>query len=571
MAHHVLRRLLRRKKFRLASPVEGVSLDPNLLLLYVLKEAGLPYFESINGIDVASWPDSLKILADADPPFFKKIDGLGIGPWPDSLNLMGDAGFIIFEKLNGISTDPWPETIKLLKDSDPFFFSRIHGIDINSWPDSFRMMLEPGYLRGPSINGVDLKRFVSDVLIMSDASPLRQGSIQGLAVKRVLDTLVLLSDADPMFSDFFRGSELGDPSLLRLETAPFFNGVRWPYQDGIEIKRFINDMIMFREADPFRGGVFRGPELGDPSLNRLTTAPFFSGFVWPYQDGLEVLQFFGGDFFMMGEVDPIRGGVFRGPELGDPSLNKLTTAPFLGGFIWPYQDGIEIKDIIGDLIILKEPDPFRGGVIRGGEIGDPSPLRLEVDVDLKWVILPDYDRISSDIVPVRTITPEEIGQIYDVPKVKERMFATSNSFAGFGTAPEIHPFTRIAKDDIDISVNGSDKLLSVMYGYDFTYQTIARPDGISTDGPVSRINVLSELRNFTRLENLNEIDTTGSPTRLSLFSELRNETLVENLNEMDVDPFPNKINVASDLGPLVPAVTGLGSYGLEVGLSYSVS
>ena len=460
MAHHVLRRLLKKKKFRPGSALDGLSVDQTLLLLHVLSEADPLYFTKIDGIDVADWPDSLRVLTESDGAFFGRVDG----------------------------------------------------IDINSWPETLRIMLDAGAIPWAKIDGIGINRFG--------------------------DSIIVFQDADPLIEEFFPGRELGNPSALRLITAPLFKGMLWPYQDGIEILKYTNNLQMMGEADPIFGGILRGPELGDPSSKRLITAPFFKGFVFPYQDGIEILRYIN-NFFMMQEADAIFGGVFPGKELGNPSSKRLTTAPFFSNLVWPYQDGISIKRIVSDLYTFKESDAIFGGVVRGRELGDPSPLRLEVDVELVYTILPE--RLDPAIQVVRTTDSLEISGsqwLTLAPKCETVVPVLTTDSLMIGNLDQ--------NTVSEVSVFATSESSSLLFG----------------SQPESDPNTYS----------LQYVFATSEPSSLDFPVQPDSDEfiIIDFLDPLTVGPTTKTIFVASDLGPLVPAVTGLGSYGLEVSLSYSI-
>lgn len=466
MAHHVLRRLLKKKRFILGPPLDGASVDPSLLLLYLMSDAGASYFSRVHGIDVSAWPDDLRVLADADPFYFGRIEGIDVNPWPETIRVLSD-GYLIYERLDGIITDPWQDNIIVLADADPVFFGKVDGIDTRPWPETLRIMSEVAVLPWALINGLTPNRFGDTLRVMSR---FPQGG----------------------FWYFYRrGVELGDPSPIRLITAPFFRGLRLGSGQGIILKDTINDMRVLSLAEALRAGIFRGPELGDPNSKRLITAPFFNGFVWPYQDGVDILKYIN-DFFMMSEADAIRAGVFRGPELGDPSVKRIISAPFLAAEIWPYQDGLSVLRTGNNLGILSLADAFIGGVVRGGEIGDPSPLRIDVDLDLTFAIL--SQRLDADIVPNRVGDSVEVSGNFEESTVSlASVYATSDSATVlFGSQPESEEYT-LAANNVFATSEPSNLLFSSQPETDnFTQMNDLDFFGLSPDPSLNRISTTSE-------------------------------------------------------------------------------
>lgn len=485
MAHHVLRRLLKKKRFILGSPIEGVDVDPSLTRLYlmndagniyysrvygidindwpdslmVLSEAGPMYISRVDGIDINDWPDTLSVLVEAGPMYTTKIDGLSVDDWPDSLNVLTTADSMYSERINGLSVDAWPETMRIMSDEGAIRFASIEGIDINSWPETLRIMLAEGMPKGDSLDGLSVKRFVDDLAISLNLGAARLASIDGLSIKRFVDTVAIAGEFDRAI----------------LAAA-----------DGISIKRFVGDISVFEDAGPFFGGTLRGPELGDPSdLRTVKGVDFFGLTLPPIEVGIQIKRFVN-------------------------DLNILTDAdkPNL-----PSSPNIALKTTVTDMLIAEQFDGMVGGVSRGPELGNPSPERIITMIGEAFfeILIDRYDAIE-----VRdNITDIPVADVSD-PESTQVVYATSES--------------------ADLLVAASANMDPTFFNYQRVYATSEPAD------------LLFESQ-----------------------TESKGLILLDTLDGLNLDFSDKTIFVASDLGPLIPAVTGLGSYGLEVSLSYSIS
>ena len=392
--------------------MDGANVDPSLSRIYVLSQMGSAYFSQVHGIDVNDWPDNLMVMSDADSVFFSKVDGIDVNDWPDTLRVMPDAGMM--------------------------FYALIDGIDVNPGPETIRVMQGVGQTFGAALDGILLKRYVMEYpRIMNEVGPIYGGTV--------------------------RGSELGDPSIIRIDMAPHFEWVRLPYADGIELKRYVNDMIITGDTDIFRGGILRGPELGIPSESRIGQAISFSNVRLPDGVGLIVKDVVDSNYIML-ESDPIRGGVLRGPELGIPSETRTGVAPFFSFDRLPDGSGIILKDIVNDMMVSSLYDAFRGGVFRGKELGEPSELRIDVDFDSPGFIVLTPDQCPEEAIAPKRIVDDamQIGPIDDVPVGIGTLYASSQPtilslLEGFGT--DFERETR-AYDTLHASSAGSTNLIN---------------------------------------------------------------------------------------------------------------
>lgn len=456
--------------------MDGANVDPSLSRIYVLSQMGSAYFSQVHGIDVRDWPDDLRVMADADPVFFSKVDGIDVDPWPDDLRILKDAGQMFYALIDGIDVDPWPETIRIMQ-----------GV---------------GQTFGAAIDGILLKRYVMDF-------------------PRVM------SQVGPIYGGIIRGAELGDPSIQRIDLATGFDFFRLPYYDAIELKRYVNDMMLMLDAAPVRGGILRGPELGIPSQLRAGLATGFKDFLLPYYDGF-IIKEFPDSTYIMPAADPFRGGILRGPELGNPSQLRAGVAPFFNFEILPQGAGLVIKDFVNDMMVSSLYDAFRGGVLRGSEIGDPSEIRLIIDFDSDpFIILTPEECPEEAIILKDNVTDIGIALLEDATTSVETMFAVSNLspsnlltgfatdfqpetisydtiFASstvldllFNTCTDVEPFTIMSSEGFDsgILAGPSDKTISVTASLSpFTILKAEQFDGAILVGPSDK--TISVTREF---------------------------------------------------------------------------
>jgi hypothetical protein len=434
MAHHVLRRLLKKKRFILGPAIEGVDVDPSLTRLYLMGDSDGFYYSRIHGININDWPDSLMVLSDAGPMYISRVDGIDINDWPDSLMVLSEAGPMFTSKIDGLSVDDWPDSLNVLSDADAMYSERINGINVDSWPETIRLMLDEGMMRGDSVDGLRVNRFV-DSLVMADLGNILLAGIDGLAVKRFVGDISVLGDADAFIGGVLRGPELGDPSDLRtINGVDFFGLTLPPIEVGIQVKRFVNDLNILNDA-------------GTPNL--------------PSTPGIAVKTTVT-DTFIAEQFDGLVGGVSRGPELGDPSPARIIT--MLGEALFETlidrYDAIEVRSNATDILTA--------------DVSDPESIRYVYATSE-----------SADLLVAASANMEPTFFSY------QRVYATSDSAdLLFETQPE-------SKDLLltdDLSSLNVDSILTIRTGSISSLETLKdRADGLAVGPSDKTIQVLEEI------------------------------------------------------------------------------